>query len=428
MRHLTATTFVLLTLATPPPAEAVEFLFSGYGTVSYALSDRPYAYQRSIDNHGTLLSDTTLGLQLDTRFSSNFSATLQGKVAPANDTEKQWDPKISWAFLSWQPANSWMLRAGKMRVPLYLNAENKDVGVTFDVARLPAEVYGIAPTSDFVGGSITKSWSREEGEWIVDAYWGQGNTDIRTYLRDGIPGTIAAGEHYAPVEIEARGLALTYHPKNNDTYRVGFHLATPKSANNTSWAYDVAEVPYNALLAPGVHYYTDSAPGIKRYNQVNMPILAFGTSLNLPEDYTLTAEYFHNWVQGEEALTVDGGYATLLKKIDKWSPYVTFAGLRSGSRLLKRYQTLNASSIPGLLPGATVINASQRALADAQTAFDQTSWTIGIAYAFSPVSKIKTEWTNVRVGEVPGFVDSPSGNGVSNQNVNLLTLSYSFAF
>ncbi|MBF0262205.1 MAG: hypothetical protein HQL97_10285 [Magnetococcales bacterium] len=424
MRYLALFCSILMAPLFAGRAEAVEFLFSGYGTVSYSVSDRPYAYQRFIDDHGTILSDTILGMQLDTRFNNHFSATLQGRVAPAIDPEEHWDPKISWAFLSWKPTDNWLLRAGKMRVPLYLNAENKDVGVTFDVVRLPGEIYGLAPTSDFVGASINKTWSVNDDDWILDAYWGRGDTDIRVYLRDGVPGTLAAGEHYSPLEIEMRGMVLTYHRKRNDTYRVGFHLATPRAIHGNTWSYDLALVS----PLPGVSYYTDTAPGIQTYDQITMPIFSLGTSINLFDDYTLSAEYFHSQVQEVGGITHDGGYVTLQKRIDKWTPYVTFAGLHSGSRLIDRYRMLSESSVPNLVPGAALINASQRALADSAAAFDQTSWTTGITYAFSPISKVKGEWTNVRTGNVHGFVDAPSGGSALNQNLNILTFSYSFAF
>ena len=51
-----------------------------------------------------------------------------------------------------------MLRAGRLRVPMYLNSEIIGVGATFDMARLPVEMYAIAHTSEFQGVSMSCVW------------------------------------------------------------------------------------------------------------------------------------------------------------------------------------------------------------------------------------------------------------------------------
>ena len=122
-------------------AVAADISLSGFGTVGYALSDQSYNYQRFVDKQGTLKRDSVLGVQMDGKFGDAFGFTVQGKVAPSLDSDKDVDATIAWAFLSWRPANDWLFRLGRVRVPLYLNSENMEVGATFDFARLPAEVY-----------------------------------------------------------------------------------------------------------------------------------------------------------------------------------------------------------------------------------------------------------------------------------------------
>jgi hypothetical protein len=41
---------------------------------------------------------------------------------------------------------------------------------------------------------------------------------------------------------------------------------------------------------------------------------------------------------------------------------------------------------------------------------------------------LKAEWMRVRVGEVSSLVDAPSGADIRNKNINVFSLSYSFAF
>ena len=183
---------------------------SGFGTLGYALSDTPYSYQRFIEEQGTFDRDSRLALQVDTALSRRWSATAQFKFAPDEDSDSRWAPRLSWGFLSWRPNDDWLLRVGKLRIPMYLGAESMDVGVSFDYARLPIEVYSIAPTQDFTGASVTRSWDVGRGELSVDGYWGKTRSNWRQYARDGVPGYLAAGPVFASIDVVARGLALTY--------------------------------------------------------------------------------------------------------------------------------------------------------------------------------------------------------------------------
>ncbi|MBT9520536.1 MAG: hypothetical protein IV101_06545, partial [Dechloromonas sp.] len=122
------------------PAQALDLTWSGFGTVGFAQSDKSYKYQRFIDNHGTFKRDTILGGQLDARLSQQWSATIQAKLAPSDHNDTDWQTSLAWAFVSWRPSDDWLIRAGKIRLPLMLNTENNDVGATFDFARLPQEV------------------------------------------------------------------------------------------------------------------------------------------------------------------------------------------------------------------------------------------------------------------------------------------------
>ena len=115
---------------------AMDFNVSGFGTVGFAQSDKPYHYQRFIDEEGTFTRDSILGVQADVKFTSQLGATVQGKLAPSSESDRRWDATLSWAFVSWRPTDEWLVRAGKLRLPFMLNTENADVGATYDFARL----------------------------------------------------------------------------------------------------------------------------------------------------------------------------------------------------------------------------------------------------------------------------------------------------
>ena len=60
--------------------------------------------------------------------------------------------------------------------------------------------------------------------------------------------------------------------------------------------------------------------------------------------------------------------------------------------------------------------------------YDQFSWSVGTSYSLSPTSKLKAEWMRTRVGTTSAFVDAPAGSSVRNQNIDVLSFSYSFMF
>ena len=158
----------LLGAALAGGAEAQELSLSGFGTVGYAQSNRDFVYQRSIIDDGTLARDTVFGLQGDLRMTPQWSATLQLRLGQSLRNDDRYDLRPDWAFVAWRPSDDWLLRAGRMRVPLYLHSEAMDVGVAHDMARLPYEMYSITPSADFDGLAAGKTWSRDAGDLALD--------------------------------------------------------------------------------------------------------------------------------------------------------------------------------------------------------------------------------------------------------------------
>ena len=220
---------VLMNLAALPVAAvdfsvaAVDFSVSAFGTLGYARSDQPYTYQRFIDRSGTFRRDSLAGLQVDARLADKFGATVQVKVAPDTGNDNRYEGSVSWAFLSYRPTNDWLIRAGKQRIPFYLYSETVDVGVTYDFARLPTEMYSIISSNDFTGLSFSKNWGMENGDLSLTA----------TGAREPPISALDTRQHSADAEVrrsiyeedvKGGGLVLSYK-RNEDTYRIGVHRA-----------------------------------------------------------------------------------------------------------------------------------------------------------------------------------------------------------
>ncbi len=420
-----------LVLGGPATADAADFSLSGFGTLGFARSDKSYKYQRFVDDNGTFRRDSVAGVQLDASLSPSVGATVQALASPSSNHDDQFDGTLAWAFVSWRPTNDWLVRVGRQRIPLYLYSQNHDVSVTYDFARLPTEMYSISPGNEFNGISVSTNRSLANGELLVDAYLGSTNVDARYWFRDGIPQIQQqAGSAFRAIALDGQGVVLSY--KTDDgIYRAGLHRSRGRLRNG---ALLPASYPFVSLF-PGVGYFQVDpslpGPGIDTVRGIRNTIATIGIDLSLGNGYRLVGEYARTLVDNstvEIANRSDRGYISLLKRFDKWTPYVTYAALRSDGAQRDLYRRVNENTVPSGLPGAALINASQRAGADGMLVYDQSSWSIGTSYSLSPTSKIKAEWMRVRIGQVSSLVDAPPGSNIRNQSINVISLSYSVVF
>lgn len=407
------------------PALATDFSVSGFGTLGYARSDRAYGYQRFIDDRGTVRRDSVAGLQADARFAEGFGATVQVKTAARSDSDTGYEGSIAWAFVSYRPSNDWLFRAGKQRIPFYLFSENYDVGATYDFARLPTEMYSISPSNDFVGGSLSKVWRAAGGEFTFDFFAGRSQTDYRGWLREPVnaadPNAI-----FGDLKIRGGGLALA-HKTEERTLRVALLRVRVQADRPFPRTYPFVEI------APGLGYYqVDPAlpgPGVPLNSYVVDSVLTLGSDWALKHDIRLVAEFARVVVPRDDlAPKGNRGYVALLKRSGSWTPYASYAFLRSPARQRTLYASVNDIALPPTVPGAAEINAAQRAGADQLLVYDQSTWAVGTSYATTATTRIKAEFARTRIGDVSSMVDALPGTTVHRATINVLSLSYSVVF
>jgi hypothetical protein len=417
-------------LVTVPPVQANGFSLSGFGTIGFAQSDKSFGYQRYINDSGTLRRDSVAGLQLDAAFGNRFGTTVQLIAAPASDSDDKYKASISWAFVSWRPTNDLLIRVGRQRIPLYLFSQNYDVGATYELARLPTEMYSISPGNEFNGISLGKSFNVHDGDISIEGYWGTTNVDGRFWIRDGVPQVQAAGSIFRTISLTGKGLILSYKKMEN-TVRFGIHGSVGRQPNGSPL---VATYPFVELF-PGVGYFqvdpSMPGPGVPTINSISNTIATIGADVALGNNYRVIAEFARTYVNTPSAVIAnasDRGYLALSKRVNRWTPYVSYAFLRSDSRQLNLYESINNNTVPMVLPGAALINASQRTGADSMLTYDQRSIAFGASYSLSATSKIKGEVMHARIGRVSSLVDGPPGRNIRNQHINVISFSYSMVF
>lgn len=401
-----------LALALPASASAIETSWSGFATLGYTQSDQSYRYQRWIDDGGTLMRDSVIGGQLDLRFSPQWGAAIQGKIAPADNHDSRISGTISWAFVSWRPQDDILIRVGKLRVPMMLNTENQDVGVTYNFARLPLEVYSIIPTVDFIGGSVAKSWLVNNLEWTLDAYAGRAKSYVRVYGREMTADSSYPGAEFLDTDVDSGGLVLSVRGVDN-IFRAGIHEARVSRPGGL-----LEDIP----LAAGGYY--DVANG-KRKSSFRIPVQSLGVSVMLPQRVRLLAEAAHMRFAGaSEGLSRWGAYVALSRQWGSWTPYVSIAKTRSTGKSLSLYQAIDGNDhFP-----SPALNRYQKFNADVVTPYDQWTASLGTSYRVGTGGVFKAEWAQTHTGVVSSFVDAPAGGDSANQRINIFSLSYSHSF
>ncbi len=384
----------------PLPAQALDFNWSGFATLGYARSDQPFSYERVINDAGTFKLDSILGLQLETSFNPKWSATLQSRFAPSTEKNLAWDLNLAWAFVSYRPNNDWLLRAGKLRMPMYLFSENMDVSASYDVMRMPTEVYTTAPSTDYTGGSIGRMWTLANSELNLEAYFGK--TKLSATASSG------NGGQNATLRTRTGGLVLSLHQGEN-VFRLGLQRAYVGFDSDAAAFANMSNLGDNANNSAGnsagntaaeMHYIPPRDAFGK--SDIKTNVLLIGAEVHLSQNVRLVSEYAKRTAPDFEiAQNSQGAYASLLYKHGSWTPYISYARLLTDSNARKTNNNY----------------------------FDQTSLALGTSYALKASSQLKIEWIHVRLGGNSLLVEN-NGNAAKQgkQSLNVLSLSYSAAY
>lgn len=428
LRFLPALAALAMLLAAPP-APAQDASWSAFGSLGYARSNRDYHYLRNIDSGGSFDTDSVLGAQGDLRLNPQWSATVQLKLAQSLKSDSRWDLTPSWAFVAWRPTDDWLLRAGRMRAPLYLQSESMDVGVTHDMARLPVEMYTLAPSSDFAGLSVARTWSLGSRDLSLDLYSGQIGTSARFWLRDGAPPQYGAGANFVDVKLRSSGLVLTLRSPEG-TVRGGLHRTSLRRSDGQPIAtsYPFVEV------APGIGYYQVDdqlpGPGVPVTGSISNTIYTVGLEQTFLPGWRIAAEYARI-AQRDTELGSDshGGYVALFHSMGRFTPYASWGRLRSSDGTIGWNERLTTNLLPAFIPGADQINAAQRTAGETGYAVDQHSTALGASFAIDAGQKVKLEWLHTRIGRVSRLVDTPQGQeSPRHTSIDTLSVGYHFSF
>lgn len=434
MKHWIGALALLAGIGVTSPAAAVDYSFSGYATLGWTRSSGLDGgrYLRFSDQGGSLKVSSVLAGQLDVNLNPAWSATVQLKLAPAADRDHGTALTAAWAFVGWRPGNDWLLRAGRMRAPLYLRSESLDIGVASDMARLPVEMYSVAPSNEFDGFSAAYTRPMDllgGSELSVDGYAGRIRTKARFWSRDGAPPQVPAGATFRDVDVQLLGAVVSLRSADT-TLRLSINDARTKPvAGNTL----PVNVPFVAI-GPGLGYFRvdESLPGppIATVDRLRNIITTLGVEQQFGDGWRVMAEVARNrQLRTQVGANTTGGYLALSREIGAFTPYASYGRLRTHDPQMALYRQLVAVRLPPGIPGAAQINASQQTFAETIYVADQQTLALGTSWSTPWGGKLKLEWAHTQVGEGTRLLDTPPGRPrLRDAGFSTTSVNYSLSF
>ena len=150
-----------------------NFKINGFLTAAATTAD-PAVYNQtsSYDDDIAFDNESIVGLQTSFNVNEITDVTVQ-MVARG---EENWNLEAEWAFVRYSPTDDLSLRAGRLRLPLYLFSESLEVGFSYPWVRPPSEVYAL-PISNFEG--IDLLYTLPSGDWFhqLQVFTGQDKGD-----------------------------------------------------------------------------------------------------------------------------------------------------------------------------------------------------------------------------------------------------------
>jgi len=230
--------------------------------------------------------DTTLGLQLSSYFTSDFSLIAQVAVHGARD----YDPDLDWLYLNYYLTPELSVQAGRKRLPLYYYSDYFDVGYAYYWIRPPPDVYTWQITN-YNGVSL-----------LYETALGQWDTSLSLY--------------YGSEESEDNDLlSLLFEASVDETWKNMLGIVAT-AANN--WL-EVRFTHMQGLIDRQIS-------GVTVINDAEQQFL--GLSVNLTFDHLLVLSEFNNYQQPDNDVEYEAYLLSLGYQVGELTPHITRSGFR----------------------------------------------------------------------------------------------------
>jgi hypothetical protein len=360
-------------------AEAVEGRVSGFGTIGASSTDSLTGYDRGLDKSSSpaWVNDTKAGIQADVNLSSKMSITAQVVAKQSSTDDGRLAVQGEWLFGAYKVDDSTKVRAGKLRLPLFMMSEQLDVGKAYTLAKLPLEMYGQAPTNGYVGVDALKTFEvGEDGSLTVQPYIGSSRFDGRGI--NPMDGTTMFKTFEAD---NIRGLSVVFD--YNDILR----LRTGYMATSLSYKDEKGSMIGDMMTS--------------MVDKVDASFTSLGAQVKLGST-TISGEYGQRRVNSAAFADTDGRYLTVEHKFGAFTPYATYSAISSNET-----KTVNGMQSPVLA---------------------QETKSVGVVYSIDGNSSVKIEASQVSVGSNNTSNEFFNDAAVKGNTYGVYRLNYNLMF
>ncbi len=315
------------TAALADDTEKPMFSFGGFGTVGIVHSSEKNAdFQNSVFQPNGVGRTRSWSMDVDSKLAvqmtANITTQLTGVVQLISEQryDNSYIPLVEWANLKYAFTPDFNIRVGRTVLPAYLVSDSRKVGYANPWVRPPVSLYSLVPITNADG--IDTSYRFRVGE---------------------VTNTVQASYGHTVIHVNT--------PEDNYANNVwGLYNTTEYGAATFHIAYQRLK-----LTVPFVNHILDNyrmfGPAgdvmASRYSVDHSPITFYGLGASYdPGKWFVMGEYGHqktdSFIGEQRAWYVTGGY-----RIGSWTPYATYAQLR----------TLSRTSDPGLDPAAAAAAA-----------------------------------------------------------------------
>ncbi|WP_104204421.1 porin [Billgrantia saliphila] len=341
--------------------------------------------------------DSRLGLQLTADFTPRFSSVVQ--LVTEQRYDGSYEPTIEWANVRFDATPDFSLRAGRVVLPIFMNAEYRKVGYALPWVRPPQEVYKTIPVSNIDGIDI--SYRHRFGEIVNTLRATYGQTHAEFPYRD-LNGDLTSGDS------ESReGVTIGNNVEWGDLRLFAAYSQFRLTIEEFNPFFDIYRFygPRGEAIAD--RYDVDD----KRFEVVSL-----GASFDRGDWFVMG-----EWTQTESRTFLAdsrGWYVTGGYRAGAITPYITYA----------KQHIQSSTSSPGLAqPGTEELDAILNSFLSHQP--QQTSLSLGARWDVAPNLALKAQLDHIDHEDGShGYLVNPQPGFEPGGSVNLFSLALDFVF
>lgn len=374
-----------------------SWTFSGFGTLGYSYENeenisflRDYSQRLDDQKNHSFISDSQLGGQISYRSSPYWDATVQ--LVAANVME--WEPKngLEWAYLAFHPTANFDVRIGRVGLDLFAISDTRRVDYAHIWLRPPAEVYSWVPAYSIDGADMTYSFIHGDTFYRAKLQYGVSESTVgiansgTTYdFRGEQLTTLSLSAEYMDWKFRVTGARVVIASSIPRSDELIDHLTDPRLAAQFD------------MVGNDLHYLQAGMA----YDNLNWLVLS---------------ELTYSESQSELMPNGYAGYLTVGKRINNWTPFIT-------------YSFFDAKDSPWTVgQGASELEYVAAELINSGR-IDQSTITLGARWDFSSNTALTLQWDRSQLASFGSSLWSGQGEGLDRQQtIDLFSVSVAFIF